>query len=460
MIPLPFLKNKTVAVLGLGKTGHAVVGALRAAEANIVVWDDNLSARSDFSDGRVMLAPPQQWQWDAIDLVVLSPGLPYTHPEPHIGVQLAQEYGVEIVGDIELLYRACPDATYIAITGTNGKSTTASLIAHILESAGKTVRVGGNLGVPALDFDVLGADGIYVLELSSYQLDLVCTTQLDVAVLLNVSPDHLDRHGDMDGYIAAKKHIFDRQGKGDIAVMGVDDAASEALCHDMIANGVQRIVPIMTTQRCDQGIWVEAAQLHNPLGESEVVEDLSGFETLQGTHNHQNAAAAYAACWSVGLTHEAIVAGMKTYPGLAHRMQLVGQHHGVRFVNDSKATNADAAARSLGTYKNIHWIVGGVAKEGGIESLGVHFSDITHAYLIGESQYAFAETLEGHVPYTKCETMDKAFADAVANAQEGEVVLLAPACASFDQFKNFELRGDAFVALVEAWGKQEASHAV
>jgi len=458
MIPLPFLKDKTIAVLGLGKTGEATVDALLGSGARVVVWDDNMATRAAFSAAHpdhIVVEPPAQWLWDSIDLVVASPGLPYTHPAPHEGIRLAQEHGVEIVGDIELLYRSCPDATYIAITGTNGKSTTTSLIAHILESAGKTVQVGGNLGTPALSFTALEADGVYVLELSSYQLDLVRTTHFDVSVLLNFSPDHLDRHGDMAGYIAAKCHIFDRQERNDVAIIGIDDAASESLCRELIAAGQQRVMPIMTTQTSSKGIWVKDATLHNPFASPEVTYDLTPIVSLQGEHNHQNAAAAYAACWSVGLPHEAITQGLSTFPGLDHRMQFIAEYQGVRYINDSKATNADAAEKSLKTFDRIHWIIGGVAKSGGIEPLAKYFPKIVHAYLIGDAQEAFANTLEGHVSYSRCHTLENAFGQAAANAKEGEVVLLAPACASFDQFKSFEFRGRAFADLVRAYIHQK-----
>lgn len=458
MIPLPYLANKTVAVLGLGKTGEATVDALLDSGARVVVWDDNMATRATFSaahPNHIVVEPPAQWMWDTIDLVVASPGLPYTHPAPHEGIRLAQEHGVAIVGDIELLYRSCPDATYIAITGTNGKSTTTSLIAHILSLAGKQVQVGGNLGTPALSFTPLEADGIYVLELSSYQLDLVRTTHFDVSVLMNLSPDHLDRHGDKAGYIAAKCHIFDRQERNDVAIIGVDDAASEALCREMIAAGQQRVVPIMTTQTTTKGIWVKEAVLHNPLASPEAVCDLASIVSLQGEHNHQNAAAAYAACWSIGLPHEVIVQGLTTFPGLDHRMQFIAEHQGVRYINDSKATNADAAEKSLKTFDRIHWIIGGVAKSGGIEPLAKYFPKIVHAYLIGDAQDVFAKTLEGQVPYSRSGTLEQAFSQAAANAKAGEVVLLAPACASFDQFKSFEFRGRAFADLVRAYIHQK-----
>ncbi len=455
MIQLPSLRNQTIGVLGLGKTGNATVDALIASGANVIAWDDNEAAREALivgRSGKVKVQIPASWPWRDVAMLVMSPGIALTHPKPHHVVELAQQAGVEIIGDIELLYRACPDAIYIAITGTNGKSTTTSLIGHILQQSGRHVQVGGNLGQPVLSMEPLKAGDIYVLELSSYQLDLINTTRFNVAVLLNFSPDHLDRHGDMAGYIAAKKHIFERQDLQSTAIVGVDDATAESVCRELIAHAAQKVIPIMTTQHSDKGIWVKEAVLHNPLAQPEITLDLSAFETLRGVHNHQNAAAAYAACWSVGIGHAQITSAMKSYPGLAHRMQLVGKKDGVSFVNDSKATNADAAAKSLGSYETIYWIAGGMAKAGGIESLAPYFPRIKHAFLIGTAQDEFAATLHDHVAAQKCETLDAAFHAALQQIErdgaQNAVILLAPACASFDQFKSFEHRGEVFVALV------------
>ncbi len=468
MIRLDFLKHKTVGVVGLAMSGEAVLDALMASGAQIVAWDDHLPTRIAISEGRrreVVIEPPQQWHWDEVDLLVLSPGIPLTHPEPHPSVTLAKEHGVEIVGDIELLYRACPDATYAVITGTNGKSTTTALIGHILKAAGKPVQVGGNIGEPALALEPAGEGDMFVLELSSYQLDLVRSTQFDIAVLLNLSEDHIDRHGSFDNYVAAKKHIFDRQTKEQVAIIGIDDTASEAVCREMIAQEHQTVLPVMTTQTSETGIYVKDNILHNPFDNEQAA--MAEMVTLQGQHNFQNAAAAYGVCHQLGLTHDKIVNGMKTFPGLAHRMQILGEWHGITFVNDSKATNADAAAQSLATFDHIHWIAGGVAKEGGIASLEQYFPRIAHAYLIGQAQDAFAATLGGHVPHTLCDTLEAAFDKAVAGAlvsgEEDAVILLAPACASFDQFKNFEERGEAFITLYETLTSSDngaSAHAV
>lgn len=454
MIPLTSYRDREVGILGLGKTGIATAQALHASGARVYLWDDNPASAERLPVGLAsQMVPFAQWPWETLKAVVVSPGIPFTHPAPHPAITLARAHQVGLTSDIELLYEACPEARYVTITGTNGKSTTTSLIGHILQQSGMTVQVGGNLGTPALAMQPLGKGGIYVLELSSYQLDLLQRTRFQVAVFLNISPDHLDRHGDMEGYVNAKRHIFARQQAEDVAIIGVDDAWSEAVAREMIAAAQQRVIPIMTTQQSDKGVWVKQGVLHAPF-HSQTTLDLHMIETLQGQHNHQNAAAAYAACASVGCGHEQIAQAMQSYPGLAHRMQLVALQHHVRYVNDSKATNADAAEKSLGTYEPILWIAGGVPKAGGIDSLAPYFPRIRKAYLIGEAADAFAQTLQVHVPYVMCESLQQAtqlaHEDALAMQPEPVTVLLAPACASFDQFNSFEHRGDVFCETVQA----------
>lgn len=445
---LDFAAGKTYGMFGLGKTGNATARAILGSGGSVYAWDDKQenAAAMQAEIAAAHVAPPEAWPWEMIEALVLSPGVPLTHPVPHLVVELAEQHRKPVIGDIELLYRAQPDAGYIAITGTNGKSTTTSLVGHILTSAGKSVDVGGNLGRAVLNFE---PSEQYVLELSSYQLDLLASTRFPIAVLLNFSPDHLDRHGDMHGYIEAKRHIFDRQVATDVAIIGVDEPYSEAMCREMIAAAKQRVVPISATQLLERGVFVQGAVLHNRLGAEEMTADISAIKSLQGEHNWQNAAAAYAACFVQGLDHEQIMQGMASYPGLAHRMQWLGEIGGVQYVNDSKATNADAAEKALKTYDRIHWIIGGVPKEGGIESLQPYFHKIVHAYLIGEAAEAFAKTLGEAVPHTMCTTLENAFAQASMQAQQGEAVVLSPACASFDQFRSFEHRGDVFMQLVE-----------
>jgi len=464
MIPLPYSTGKTFGVVGLGASGMAAVHALHESGAAVEAWDDNADKRDALPDGVHALAP-DNWDWSDMTALVLSPGIPLTHPAPHHVVQLARQYGVPIIGDIEMLYQANPTARYVGITGTNGKSTTTALIGHILRYANVPCEVGGNLGKPVMEMDVLGADGVYVLELSSYQLDLLRSTKIDVAVWLNISPDHIDRHGDLRGYMAAKAHIFDRQDAQCHAIIGVDDVHSEGFLETHRLKSNATIWPISATHDLAQGVYVQGGRLHAVLGDDGAQADVSNIATLQGTHNAQNIAAAYAACRALGVAHATIVEALASFKGLAHRMQLVKELDGVRFVNDSKATNADAAARSLGTYERIYWIAGGVAKDGGIASLSPYYGRVAHAYLIGEAQDAFAATLEGKVAYSRCDTMQNAFAQAVRDARADNsgnaTVLLAPACASFDQYANFEKRGDAFIALVRDYAaKENASHAI
>ncbi len=437
---LGFAHGKHYAVVGMGKTGRATASALHDSGATVVTWDDKNAGPDETN--------PDQWDWDALDGVVMSPGIAWYHPDMHPIAAKAKEHEVPLIGDIELLYLAQPQAKYIAITGTNGKSTTTTLIAHILQKNGVKHAVGGNLGTPVMDLPDMGADGTYVLELSSYQLDLVYTTRFQVAVLLNLSPDHIDHHGSMERYIAAKKHIFDRQTKKDVAIIGVDDALSDALAKEMRALKRQCVIPVGTSGKLASGVHVTGGILTNSFALKEEGGDLRSIKALQGQHNWQNAAAAYAACFAHGLSHEQIIGAMQSYPGLKHRMQWLGEIGGVQFVNDSKATNADAAEKALKTYDNIHWIAGGVAKEGGIESLKAYFPKIKHAYLIGEAAADFVATLKG-TPTSMSGTLEQAFAAATKAAKKGEAIVLAPACASFDQYLNFEVRGDAFIALFE-----------
>lgn len=431
-------QGQTIGVFGLGKAGEASVAALTAGGATVFAWDDK------HKDASGVLVPYDQWPWKILAALVLAPGIPKTHP---CG-QLATQHHVPIIGDIEILCRSQPAARTIGITGTNGKSTTTTLIGHILSHAGKRVEVGGNLGTAALSLAPLGAEGIYVLELSSYQLDLVHSTHFNSAVFLNITPDHLERHGDMEGYIAAKKHLFDRQTTQDVAMIAVDDDYTQTLAAEVKALKNQRVIEISCNRKID-GIYVEKGILHD----GAVTIDLRGIASLTGEHNWQNAALAYAAARVEGIAPEVIEAAMNIFPGLRHRLQLVTTIHGVRFVNDSKATNADAVQHALKPYRNIYWIAGGKAKSGGIEPLAPLFSHVARAYLIGDAQEMFAQTLEGQVDYKMVTTLENAVriaaADAFSEAKEGAVVLLSPACASFDQFRSFEHRGDVFCELVE-----------
>jgi UDP-N-acetylmuramoylalanine--D-glutamate ligase len=457
MIDLSGLAGVNADVLGLGRTGLAAARALAAGGARVRVWDDGAAARGKaeaegFEVSESVGGPPA-------DMLVLSPGIPHTHPRPHPVAARARAANINILSDIELLWRAAKSSRYVGITGTNGKSTTTALVGHVLERAGRTVAVGGNLGTAVLSLPELGGEGTYVLELSSYQLELMPTAVLDVAVLLNVSPDHLDRHGGMDGYVAAKARIFqggtDRPGA--VAIVGVDDAWSDGVLAAIAPRGERRIVPISVVRAVAGGVHaVDGRLVDDTDGRADAVIDLATVPALPGRHNWQNACAAYAACRAAGLDADAIVAGLRTFAGLAHRQQLLATIGGVRFVNDSKATNADAADKALGCYDDIFWIVGGRPKAGGLGGLEPHMPRIRRAFLIGEAEEAFAAWLDGRAPYERSGDLatatHAAFAAARASGRPDPVVLLSPACASFDQFPDFEVRGAAFAAIVAALG--------
>jgi UDP-N-acetylmuramoylalanine--D-glutamate ligase len=445
---LPF-HDRPVAVLGLARSGLVAAEALKASGAQVLAWDDGAEARAAASAKGLDIvdlnaADPQDWA-----ALVMSPGIPLTHPAPHPVASRALDAGIKVIGDIELLWWAGTGADFIGITGTNGKSTTTALIGHILTASGRPVAIGGNLGIPVLSLPRLGPGGDYVIEMSSYQLDLVDETRFAVAILLNVTPDHLDRHGDMAGYVAAKRRIFRHQTSLDTAIIGIDDDYCRALADVMIA----RTIRISTERMVAGGIYVlDGTLIDDTAGRAEKVMALGPVATLPGRHNWQNAAAAYAAARAVGLAPAEIVAAIASFPGLPHRQELVGRLGKIRFINDSKATNADAAAKALGCYEPIHWIAGGVPKAGGIAGLEAFFPRIRHAYLIGEAAEQFAETLAGAVPSSRSGDLDKAVRAAADAARidpaDEPVVLLSPACASFDQYRNFEVRGDAFRRLV------------
>ena len=455
MIEVTAFRDEQVAVLGLARSGLAAARALQQGGARVLAWDDAAAKRSAAAEAGVPISDLAAKDFAAIKALVLSPGIPHRFPKPHPVAARARDAGAEIIGDIELLARTCRAARYVAVTGTNGKSTTTALIGHVLRQAGKRVAVGGNLGTPALALEPLGADGVYVLELSSYQLELTASLAPDVAVLLNITPDHLDRHGGMAGYIAAKRRIFGDRHKARTAVIGIDDEPSRGLAASLAAEGSTKIIPISVETRAAGGVFAEAGALVDDMeGGAARLLDLAGLTHLPGRHNWQNAAAAYAAARRLGLDRDSILAGLRSFPGLAHRQELIAAIDGVRYVNDSKATNADAAANALACYDDIYWIAGGVAKEGGIAALAPLFARIRHAFLIGAAAQSFATTLSGRVPFTLSGDLARAVAAARAAALEagkpGAVVLLSPACASFDQFSDFEARGESFRRLVAA----------
>ncbi|KAF0222583.1 MAG: UDP-N-acetylmuramoylalanine--D-glutamate [Rhodospirillaceae bacterium] len=451
MIRVPFLTDKRVVVLGLGKSGGATLRALVESGARVTGWDDNQAARDAAQAMGIPLADPLALDPSEVDMIVWSPGIPHTFPQPHPLAEAARAADIPLVCDVELLAIAKPEAKFVLITGTNGKSTTTTLVAHILSSAGIANAAGGNLGTPALDLPDLDADGIYVLELSSYQLELTRSLRARAGVLLNITPDHLGRHGGMDGYIAAKRRLYDFIAADGVSVIGLDDAPTRGIADWLLGAG-HKHTAISVKQVLDHGISAPDGVLRQDGVE---IFDLTAIPTLPGRHNWQNACAAFALVSALGIPSTAIAAGIASYPGLAHRQQEVGTRNGVRFINDSKATNAEAAEVALVCYDAIHWIIGGQAKEGGIASLERHFHRIKHAYLIGDAAPAFAETLAGKVAFSQCGTLARAVAEAAVNAQAGEVVLLSPACASWDQFTSFEHRGETFRQLVEALPRVE-----
>jgi len=450
-LDLSAFRDRPVAVLGLGRSGLAAATALAAAGARVLAWDDTASARAAALHRLDMLVDLADSDLAGVGTLVLSPGIPHTHPRRHPAVDKARAAGAEIVCEVDLLARAEAQATFVAITGTNGKSTTTALLGHLLDGGDRPVAVGGNLGPPATTMPAFGPDGIYVLELSSYQLELLPTPVFRAAVLLNVTPDHLDRHGGMAGYIAAKRRVFAGQGAGDTAIIGVDDEPCRAIHAELVAAGRQRIVPISLNGRVEGGLWLDGTTLVDGRdGAARAVIDLARVPTLPGRHNAQNAAAAYAAATAIGLAPAVAAARLASFPGLAHRQELVADSGGVRFVNDSKATNADATSHALSAWRDIYWIAGGRAKEGGIASLAGFFPTIRHAFLIGEAADAFAVMLAGRTATTRAGDLATAVALAADMAWRagGGTVLLSPACASFDQFRDFEARGEAFRAAV------------
>lgn len=456
-LDLSAFQGRDIAVLGLGISGQSAATALRGAGARIMAWDDSPARRDAIAAKGLSAVDLMDIDFKTIDALVLSPGIPHGHPHSHPVIDRARGADCQIVCDLELLTRVETDARYIGITGTNGKSTTTALIGHILSETGIANAVGGNIGAPGLDLPAMGASGVYVLELSSYQLELLPTAIFDIAILLNITPDHLDRHGGMDGYVAAKQRIFGGQCSGQTAIVGIDDAPSREMFEGLRDGSDATIIPLSTREACPGGIYVSDGWLVDDRnGATQRVLELSSLETLPGAHNAQNVAAAYAASTVIAgatcdETQTTIIAAIRSFPGLAHRQELVGYRKSVRFVNDSKATNAEAAAHALAAYDNIIWIAGGIAKDGGIESLRNQFDRIQHVFLIGEAADEFAETLGDEVPFDVSGDLATAVTGAAKRAGDGPAtILLAPACASFDQFPSFEARGDAFKAAVSA----------
>ena len=424
MITSTAFAGKHYAVLGLARSGRATVDALLASGAKVTAWDDRDEARGSAPD-KVVTEDFVEADLTRFDSIVVTPGLPLNR---HPIAARAKAAGVEIIGDIELFARAradLPPHKVVGITGTNGKSTTTALVHHILETAGAPSLMGGNIGLPILAQDPLPEGGVYVLELSSYQIDLTQTLDCDVAVLLNITPDHLDRYEDFQEYAASKARLFSMQSPRRFAVVDYRAEADESVLDDAEDPVIQFIDDVNLGE---QGAW----------------------PGLQGPHNRQNAAAAFAICRELGIPEATIEQGLSTFPGLAHRMERVADKNSILFVNDSKATNPTATAPALAAFPAIRWILGGQAKSDNLDECAPHFSHVRKAYTIGAASALFASLLKPHVEVAEVGTLDAAVRAAASEAMPGETVLLSPACASFDQFENFEARGDAFRAAVEA----------
>ncbi len=456
MIKAATFKGQDVAVFGLGRSGLTAAKSLAAGGARVHAWDDRAEARAQAEREGVSLTDLSRSDWSEYTALVLSPGVPHYLPKSHWSAERAVATDTPIICDIEIFAREINARAegnrpkIIAITGTNGKSTTTALTAHILQDCDRAVQMGGNIGRGVLDLDRMHAGMVYVLELSSYQLERCPSLRANVAVFLNLTPDHIDRHGDLKSYEAAKRNIFNNQTKSDTAIIGVDNPEGRRLCTQMTAKNGRSVIPISGRKSLGRGACVIKGKLYCAQGRKvKAVADLSRAQALEGEHNGQNVAAAYAAVSALGISTAKIGKAILSFPGLAHRMETVGTVGPVRFVNDSKATNADAARQALASYENIYWIAGGVAKDGGIDPLTDLFGNVSKAYFIGEAAKIFARTLKKNK--TECKISGEleaailcATRDALCCGAPNPIVLLSPACASFDQFKNFEIRGEAF----------------
>jgi UDP-N-acetylmuramoylalanine--D-glutamate ligase len=456
MTPITSFAGKSVAVFGLGASGRVSAEALVAGGASVVVWDEQKASRDRAQAAGLSLEDLSAANFSRFSSLVLAPGAPLTHPQPHWVVKKAREAGIEIIGDIELFCRErrhiAPKSPFVAITGTNGKSTTTALIAHLFETFGYSVEIGGNIGTPILSLPPPSPERVHVIECSSFQIDLAPSLDPWVGVLLNVTPDHLDRHGTMENYAAIKERLV---AQADIAIVGLDDEITTAIAERLRRAKKPGTSISISRPQIEDGIILEGTRLVRRVqGRSLSIADLAGIASLRGTHNGQNAAAAVAALGAHGFNLDLIGKGLATFPGLPHRLEELGRRGKVLFINDSKATNADAAEKALASLNDIFWILGGRAKEGGIKPLRPLFPKIVKAYLIGEAAEAFAETIGDTIPYEFCGTLDVATKRAAEDAARSDiaspVVLLSPACASFDQYPDFEKRGDHFRQIVRA----------
>ena len=456
MFPLPHVAKKKIAVFGLGLTGLATCKALVASGAEVFCWDESAATCAKTKNTKYASSHPKEWPWAELSSLVVSPGVPLTHPHPHVIVRKAQLEGVEVIGDIELFARtlnsldAPARPRVIGVTGTNGKSTTTALIGHILRESGRRVHVGGNIGEPLLSLAPPSDGAIYVLELSSYQLDLAHSFRPSSGIVLNFAPDHLERHGTMANYIAAKARMFAHGKNDDLAIIGIDDPDAQSLCAELVASG-RRVTPISSGGALGRGIFALDSRLYYRLGQKTgEAGSIGGIETLRGAHNAQNAAAALAAVMEEEVSPAVAIRSMERFKGLAHRAEIVAREDGVDFINDSKATNVAAAANALENFDNIYWIAGGRAKDEPLTALRYAITGVERAYFIGEAAETFQTSFGGFVPSRRFDGLEQAVTAATEDAFKagGGVVLLSPACASHDQFRNFEDRGDTFRLIV------------
>ncbi len=450
MIKVTTFSGKNIALFGLGGSGLVTARALAGGGARVSAFDDNPDSVAAAKSSGINTVDFRHQDFSQYDYLILSPGVPLTHPQPHWCVELANSAGVEIIGDIELFCRernaVAPNSTLIAITGTNGKSTTTALISHILESAGRKVEMGGNIGRAVLDFEQFDNDTIFVVEVSSYQIDLSPGINADIAILLNLSPDHLDRHGSMQNYAAIKERLVQKAGS---AIVSVDDEMSRAVAVRLDGAKIAT-TKVSVHEKLQSGVYARGRELFLAQnGDAEKIADLEGIGSLRGNHNAQNACVAWKACHDCGLKNEEIQAGFASFPGLVDRMEELGSIGNVLIVNDSKGTNADATDMALASFERI---AGGLAKEGGVEPLRRHFHKVAKAYLMGEAAPIFAGTLGDEVEFEISGTLDKALVHAVEDASADTapepVILMSPACASFDQYPSYAVRGERFRQLV------------
>jgi len=462
MIAVQGFEGQRVGVLGLGRSGLATCVSLAAGGAEVCAWDDSPEGRAKAeAEGFTPVDLTRQGALDGLAALITSPGIPHLYPAPHPVIAAAMALGIPVDNDIGLFFQTLSHEDFapkvICVTGSNGKSTTTALIAHLFSEAGRDVVMAGNIGTGVLSIDLPTEDGFVVLELSSYQTELARRLAPDVAVFTNLSPDHLERHGGMGGYFSAKRRLF-TEGAPTRAVVGVDEAEGQYLAMQLGDGPADaRVVRVSSGQKLQGPGWSVfarkgfLAEWRN--GRQAGAIDLRDMSGLPGAHNHQNACAAYAVLRTMGIAPRQVEAGLASFKGLPHRSQLIAEVAGVKYVNDSKATNVDSAAKALQAFGRIRWIAGGLGKDGGISELVPHLEAVAKAYLIGHSAREFALQL-GATPYEICETMAQAVAVASREAEAGDVVLLAPAAASFDQYPNFEKRGEDFTALVQEFAAQ------